>query len=380
MHIAFLTPEYPHQKTTPAAGLGTSVANLAKGLVKSGCKATIIVYGQNTTATFIEEGVTVFLIKNKDYPFSKWFFYRKHIQNKVNNIVRDNGIDLLEAPDWSGITAFMKFNIPLVIRFHGSDTYFCHLEKRKQKRKNFWFEKIAIEGAKAYIAPTKFAGDLTKQLFSINKKEIRTIHYGLELDKFINPNPELFTKGLILYIGTIIRKKGVFELPEIFKKVRDKYPEAKLLLIGSDSPDIKTQNRSTWEMLKTQFSEADSNNLNYLGKIPYSEVQGYIKKANVCVFPTFAETLGMVAIESMAMQKPVVNSNFSWAQELIEDGKNGYLVNPTHHFEFANRIIDVITNDENYKRLGENASKKVKDKFSVEDIVQQNIMFFKSIL
>lgn len=380
MHIAFLTPEYPNQKSTPSGGLGTSVSNLAKGIVKSGCKATVIVYGQNLTETFIEEGVSVFLIRNKDYPLAKWFFYRKYLQNIINKIINDNSIDVIEAPDWTGITAFMKFNVPLVIRFHGSDTYFCHLEKRKQKLKNFWFEKIAINGAKAYIAPTKFAGNLSKQLFSINKKEIKTIHYGLELDKFINSNPKLFTKGLILYIGTIIRKKGVFELPGIFKKVRNKHPEAKLLLIGSDSPDIKTKNASTWEMLKTKFSETGCDNVDYLGKIPYNEVQEFIKKANVCVFPTFAETLGMVTIESMALKKPVVNSNYGWSKELIDNEKNGYLVNPLNHFEFANRIIDIISDDENYERIGENALKKVNDKFSIVDIVQQNILFYKSIL
>ena len=41
----------------------------------------------------------------------------------------------IEAPDWTGITAFMRLKAPLVIRFHGSDTYFCHLEKTASKNK-----------------------------------------------------------------------------------------------------------------------------------------------------------------------------------------------------------------------------------------------------
>jgi glycosyltransferase involved in cell wall biosynthesis len=101
---------------------------------------------------------------------------------------------------------------------------------------------------------------------------------------------------LILYIGTIIRKKGVFELAEIFNLVRQKHPEARLVLIGGDSYDIATQSKSTWQLLQQEFEEDDLKKVSYLGKTRYQEVQEYLKKAQLCVFPTFAETLGM-AIE-----------------------------------------------------------------------------------
>jgi glycosyltransferase involved in cell wall biosynthesis len=210
MHIAFLTPEYPHENISHAAGIGTSIKNLALSLVTKGCSVTVIVYGQKESSIFEDEGVIIHLIQDKEYHFAKWFLYRKYIQNYCNQIIREQHIDILEAADWTGITAFMNFKTPLVIRFHGSDTYFCHLEKRKQKLKNFWFEKLAVQKASAFIAPTTFAGTLSQKLFGIKNKIIKTIHYGLELDKFKNLNPEIYEKGLILYIGTIIRKKGVF--------------------------------------------------------------------------------------------------------------------------------------------------------------------------
>jgi glycosyltransferase involved in cell wall biosynthesis len=54
-----------------------------------------------------------------------------------------------------------------------------------------------------------------------------------------------------------------------------------------------------------------------------------MKQAQVCIFPSFAETLGMVTIESMALQKPVVNTSIGWAPELIIDG-SGFL-HPQNH-------------------------------------------------
>ena len=380
MQIAFLTPEYPDPKIEYAAGIGTSIKNLAVALVKKKCPVTVIVYGQKKSIIIENEGVIIHLVKDKKYLFAKWFWYRKYIQNYCNRIIKEQNIDILEAPDWTGITAFMKFRIPLVIRFHGSDTYFCHLENRHQKGKNFWFEKLAIQNAKAFIAPTTFAGAVSQKLFGIKNKTIKTIHYGLELDKFENSDPGIYKKGLILYIGTIIRKKGVFELPNIFNLVIKQHPEARLVLIGGDSYDIATQSQSTWQLLKEQFQEKDRKQVSYLGKIPYEEVQDYMKNANICVFPTFAETLGMVTIESMAMQKPVVNSNIGWAKELIIDGKSGFLVHPKNHLEYVDKINLILGDNQLAKQIGENARQRVETFFDIEKIVDENIHFYKSLI
>lgn len=377
MHIAFLTPEYPHEKVVHAAGIATSIKNLATALNVKGLKVTIFVYSQPKAEIFEENGITIHLIEHKKYPLHTWFFYRKHLQDYLNTFIVKENIDLVEAPDWTGITAFMKLKVPLIVRFHGSDAYFCNLEGRKQKWKNFWFEKQGINGAKAFIAPTEFAGNRTKEIFNIQGKTIQTIHYGLTLQNFENHSPKIFTKGLLLYIGTIIRKKGVLEFPEILKKIVAHNPEAHLILIGADSFDIQTQSESTWELIQNQSDQTVKNKMTYLGKVPYSEVQEYIRKANVCVFPTFAETLGMVTIESMAMQKAVVNSDIGWANELIEDGESGYLVHPTNHELFASKVISLLENKEVALEIGKKARKRVEDMFNMDKIVHQNIDFYK---
>jgi glycosyltransferase involved in cell wall biosynthesis len=380
MHIAFLTPEYPHERVQHAAGIGTSIKNLVVALVKKGVKVSVFVYGQKEDAIFQEEGVKIHLIEAQKYKVFGWCFHRKYLQKYLNKHIVLEGIDLVEAPDWTGITAFMNLKVPVVIRFHGSDTYFCYLEQRKQKAKNFWFEKLAINKAQAFIAPTHFAGELSKKLFGIKNKAIQTIHHGLELKLFQNTNPLVYEKGLILYIGTIIRKKGVLELPDIFKKVRSKYPEARLVLIGSDSFDTVTNSKSTWKLIEKECSSEDLSTIFYLGKIPYQEVQEYIKKAHVCVFPTFAETLGMVTIEAMSLQKPVVNSNIGWAHELLVDGESGYLVHPKDHDVFAEKIVGLLQDDILCCTMGEAGRVRVETVFDIEKIVVQNVDFYKSII
>lgn len=380
MHIAFLTPEYPHEKTEHSAGIGSSIKNLVQALVKKNHQITVFAYGQKNNDVFQDHGVAVHLIKNKKYSLCKWYFYRKHIQNYIREIIKLKNIDLIEVPDWTGITAFMYFKIPVVIRLHGSDAYFCYLEKRKQKIKNFWFEKLAISNANGYIAPTAYAGEVTKKIFRIKGSNIKIIHNGVELGNFKKQPTNQYKEGCILYLGTIIRKKGVLELPFILNNVVKKYPNAQLVLIGGDAPDIKTNSPSTWSLIKQEINKLSLElNVTYLGKVPYESVQKHIKEAHVCVFPSYAETLGMVTIEAMAMQKAVVNSNIGWSKELIIDNKSGFLVHPSNHDKYSVKILDLLKDNELRERIGIKARERVEQVFDIDKIVLENINFYKSI-
>lgn len=380
MKIGFITSEYPHPKVSHAAGIATSIKNLAVALVKKGQNVTVFVYHQKESTIVFDEGVEIHLIKKETFKLFTWYFYRKYVQKYVNKVVKEKDIDILEAADWTGITAFMNFKAPLVIRFHGSDAYFCKLDGRKQKFKNFMFEKLALQKAKAYVAPTTYAGIETQKIFGLNKKKIKTIHYGLQLDNFQNDNPSIYNRDTILYIGTIIRKKGVLELAEIFNKIIKEKPNAKLILIGGDSSDIKTGTTSTFKLMEHIFSDEAKKQVNYLGKIPYEEVKEHIKKAHVCTYPSFAETLGMVTIESMAMQKPVVNTSIGWAQELIEDNVSGYLVHPTKVDDYAAKIVTLLNDEKLCEQIGKAAKLKVEDLFDINKNADINIEYYKSII
>jgi glycosyltransferase involved in cell wall biosynthesis len=353
---------------------------LAAALVKKGVKVSVFVYHQQEQSQIDDEGVSLHLLATKRYRYFTWLFYRKYIQNYVHSVSNDAPIDLVEAPDWTGITAFTNFKMPLVIRFHGSDAYFCKLDKRQQKFKNFMFEKMALKKAKAYIAPTTYAGEETRKIFGLSSAKIKTIHYGLQLEKFKNRTPDVYHDNTLLYVGTLIRKKGVLELAKIFNKIVAAQPHSKLILIGGDASDIKTGTASTFTLMQHVLSPQALENTSYLGKLPYAEVQEHIKQAHVCAFPSFAETLGMVTIESMALKKPVVNTNMGWAQELIDDGVNGYLVHPSDIETYSERILYLFQNKQECLKIGEAARQKVETTFDIDTLALTNITYYKSLL
>ena len=378
MHLGFLTPEYPHPRTTVAAGLGTSIRNLTLALVAKGVKVSVFVYSQKEDAVFTEDGIKLHLIKHRRYKYLGWYLHRKTIQNYLNKFIAVEKIDAIEAPDWTGITAFMKLRCPLVIRMNGTDAYFCKLENRPQKKKNFYFESKALKSADHLLSVSQFTAEETRKLFGL-KKKITVIPNSVDVETF-TPLSELEPKACsILYFGTIIRKKGVLELPSIFNKVVKSIPEAVLYLAGNDVVDTQSF-LSTRAVVMEEFSPTASRRVKWLGPLPYSRIKDRIARSQVVVLPSFAEALPMAWLEAMAMEKALVTSDIGWAGEVMIDGETGYKVDPRDHSLFAERVLHLLENPATADKMGKAARQRVIENFSSEVVSGRNLEFYKELV
>ena len=380
MKIAFLTPEYPHLKTGSSGGLGTSIKNLAVGLVAAGCTVRVLVYGQKEDSIFDDTGICVQQIKNVKLKGLSWYLTRKKLQQIIDTLYQKKEIDLVEASDWTGITSFIRpKKCPIVIKLNGSDAYFCHLDHRPVKWINKFHEKRALNIADALLSVSQFTADITNAVFHFDKKFF-IIPNCIDTNVFSNDVYSTISDNTLLYFGSLIRKKGLLELPLIFNEVIRKSPNTKLILVGKDVRDIESGNVSTWQMMQGLFSPAAFLNVTYLGAVPYDEIKNQISRATVCVFPTFAEALPVSWIEAMALEKPIVASNIGWAPEVIDDGFNGFLVHPKDHLHYAAKIIHLIQDGDLQKEFGLAAKKKVSEKFSIQIVAQQSLVFYQSLI
>jgi glycosyltransferase involved in cell wall biosynthesis len=378
MHIAFLTPEYPGPKTGHSGGLGTSIKNLATALVQVGINVSVFVYGQSQDEVINENGIRLYRIKNKQFKGLSWWLTRKKIEHLINGAIRNQKINILEVADWTGISAWMKIDCPVVMRLNGSDTYFCSIENRQVKWWNKLHEKKAYQQANAILAVSDFVGHKTNDIFELNRN-YAVIPNSIDANRFQSYKEEN-TYPTILYFGTLIRKKGVLDIPLIFNKVMDAIPNAQLILVGSDANDIESGNYSTWDLMKPLFSEIAFKQVCYLGKQPYSEIQEYIKQANVCIFPSYAEALPVSWLEAMAMEKAIVASDIGWATEMLTHEKEALLCHPSQHEVFAEHIVRLLTDEVLKKALGNNARKRVETQFDNAVVAKQNIEFYKKVI
>jgi len=377
MHIAFLTPEYPHPSLSRSGGLGTSIKNLAKGLITIGVRVTVFVIGQKENSTVDDEGIHVVALAKKEHIVFNWFLERKRIQHIIQGYIEREGIQLIEAPDWTGLTAFMRFSVPLIIRLNGSDGYFCHLDGRQQKWKNRFLEKIALKNATAIVSVSTFTGELTNKIFHL-KKDITTIHNSIDVNDFMPKNVEVI-KNQILYFGTIIRKKGVLELAQAFNRVVERNPKASLLLIGKDSIDVFDK-VSTLTLFYDILTNEAKKQVKHIPEVPYHDIKTYVRQAQVVTLPSFAEAFPMTWLETLALEKPLVSSNIGWANELMINGITGYSINPKNHQEFTLKLMELLNDEDKCNSFGKAGRKHVSQNFSVEVITRQNIEYYKTLI
>jgi len=377
MHIAFLSSEYPHPKLNRTGGLGTSIRNLALELQKSNVEVSIFVYGQDNDEVIDEAGITIYKIAYKSYSVFGWYLYRKYLQKYINNKISEKNIDLVEAPDWTGITAFMKFKCPLLIRLNGSDAYFCNLDNRKQKFKNFLFEKRALLGADKVVSVSSFTAEKTNEVFGIDKcKDV--VHNGISTKNFM-PLSETINQGEVLYFGTIIRKKGVLELAHAFNLLVEEQPNASLLLLGKDVIDV-FENKSTIALFFKILSDKAKKKVTHLPEVHYTKVASIIAKANLVTLPSFAEAFPMTWLEAMSMEKALVTSNVGWANEMMVNGETGFTISPKDHVEYANKMNALLTDNYLAVQCGKKARERVLEKFDARLIASQNISLYKSLI
>ena len=379
MKIAFLTPEYPHPQIGGSGGIGSSIKYLARGLSQMGHKVTVLLYQQPTEEVIDDSGVTIQRIKNVKFKGLSWWLTRKKLERIIDLLYTSKEIEIVEAPDWTGITSFIKpKKCPVVIRLNGSDTYFCNIENRPSKWINRFHERRALRKADGIISVSEFTGKSTQNIFNL-PLNYRVIYNGIDVQEFTSDQNGV-EKARILYFGTLIRKKGVLELPLIFNQVHNSVPSAELILVGNDSADITSGSTSTWALMQPLFDSKALKHVHYLGPKTPEDLRVEIEKATICVFPSFAEAFPLSWLEAMAMEKAVVASNVGWATELVNHGVDGLLAYPKDHDQFAQHIIALLNNPERNRQMGKNARKRTIKNFDNKVIAQESHEFYKTYI
>src|SRR4051812_32638219 len=105
MHIGFITSHFPFPDAKSVGGIGTSIESLSIALIRAGHMVSVFVYSQASDESFTHKGIQLHKIKNIKVKGLSWYFTRKKIQKKINEIHSIDKIDIVEAPDWEGITS-----------------------------------------------------------------------------------------------------------------------------------------------------------------------------------------------------------------------------------------------------------------------------------
>lgn len=374
MHVAFLTPEYPPLRT---GGIGTSIRNLGHALTRDGHRVTVLGWG--VKQTWNDGDIRVEMLGETAVPRLGWLLNRQQAAKRLNALIAREGVDIVEAPDWGGLSAGMRFDCPLVIRMNGSATYFGYLLKEPVRRSVTVAERMALHGADALCSVSRFTADVTSELFNL-KQPVSIIPNGIDIDRFSPSTEASEGNDIILYFGTLVRKKGILDLCRVFSLVAARHPTARMHIVGRDAADRQTGSASTWELCRGLLSPDATRRTEYLGEQPYERVQEFVRVSSICVFPSYAEAMPLAWLEAMACGKPVIAYDIGWAAEAIECGKSGVLLPPGDELQFAEVIITLLSKSDLRMTLGKAARERVEERFSAERIGARTCEWYRRVI
>lgn len=373
MHIVFLSHEYP---LWSPGGAGTFIQTFGRAAVQAGHRITVVGPGKEYDEIQLnDEGVTLYRLPKTKGLLPGFIHNAITINRKLKEIHNTQPIDIIESAELGLAFISKRHTAKRVIRLHGGHHFFAEAEKRGINWRKGLLEKKSFKKADGFIAVSNYVKEHTAKYLSYHNKPIKIINYPINTTLEIPDVP--IKKDKILFAGTVCEKKGVRQLIEAFKIVKEKYPEKELDIYGRDW--FYPNGDSYIEKLKASYDSSYFTNVTFHGSIPREELNIKYREAGICVFPSHMETQGLVTLEAMLLQKPVIFSKYGPGPETIEDGKTGLLCDVYQPEDIAKKILWILEHSHEAKRMGEHAREAVLQKFEKTKILTQNIAFYQSL-
>ena len=284
----------------------------------------------------------------------------------------ENGeIDLVEAPDAEGWVAFWpKLPVPVVVKAHGSGSYFAREMNKPVSRLGFFLENAAFRRADYWTSVSRYAGDRTREIFDTRPYD--AVHHNP-----VNVAPQYpasaRSRNKVVFTGTLTAKKGVLQLAKAWEQVVRQRPDAELHILGKDLRQGAESMRA--RMIAGMPADGVAS-IKFHGHLPLEQVWAALQEARVAVFPSYAETFGLAPMESMAHGCPTIYSTRTCGPELMESERDALLVDPGSPAEIAHAILRVLSDDELADRLSHQGWQHVQENFGVEAVAPNMDNFY----
>jgi glycosyltransferase involved in cell wall biosynthesis len=171
-----------------------------------------------------------------------------------------------------------------------------------------------------------------------------------------------YQQPIFLFVGSITTRKGLHLLLEacaiLQKRGCDRYT---LLIVGDGEQQAELETSTKKRGL--------SDRVEWIGKVDYDQLGIYFAKADVFVLPTLEDTWGMVILEAMVVDKPILCSKWAGASELVIEGENGYRFDPYEPEKLADLMFCFIENSDSVLAMGKK-SKQLMEQYTPEAAAQ----------
>jgi len=243
-------------------------------------------------------------------------------------------------------------------------------------------EDLAIRRARAVAAVSRWVAARARRDYPLARfggRNIEVIYNGVDTSLFRTRPWSERVPGRIVFAGTLKPQKGIVALLRAIPIVLRRVETAELVLAGHDTM-VDGRPYSEIATRQAEIGGLVGKRVRFLGPVSRERLPELYGSASVCVFPSVAESFGLVAAEAMAVGRPVVYSRATAGPELIEDGVTGLLADPSSPEEIANAVIRILTREEEARTMARRAAEEVRRRFSVERCAEATLSFYQRVL
>lgn len=377
MKILMLTWEYPPRVV---GGISRVVYDLSHRLIKDGHEVTVVTYRDGDVPYFEDDkGVKVHRIDNymiNPNNLIEWVMQMNFAMvAKANRIIAEEGtFDIIHAHDWLVAYAAKalkeSFGIPIVSTIHATESgrnSGIHDATQRYINDTEWM--LTYESTEVIVNSNYMKGEL-QRLFGLPFEKINVVPNGVNLNAFTGVERDyefrrryaMDNEKIILFMGRLVYEKGVQHLIAAMPKILNGYHDSKLIIAGKGG--------MINELKQQVHALGIDNKVYFAGYMNGKDVQKMYKAADISVFPSTYEPFGIVALEAMLAENPIVVSDIGGLNEIVQHRENGmksYAGNPN---SIADSVLELLFDHQLCANIVKKAKNKVRNEYNWNKIAQ----------
>ena len=220
--------------------------------------------------------------------------------------------------------------------------------------------------------------------YNITRKPLQVLGYGnirgIDLDHY-RRSPEVMEKALTLrkpnlftfvFIGRVVRDKGIDELVEAFSLLHSEHPQTRLILVGHAEDNLDPVSPNTRRTIASHPAiEAVGNQ---------SDVRPWLAASDALVFPSYREGFPNVVIEAGALDLPSIVTDINGSREIIVHGQNGIIVPPRNAQALLQAMTHFVQNPQATQAMALKARQMIASRFEKSFVQKCLFDYYKQIL
>lgn len=386
MRILMLSWEYPPRIV---GGISRVVYDLAQELASSGHSVTVITMqeGEEPQEEFHESvrvfRVPAFMVRPITFIDGVMQMNFAMISKAMQLVLAGESFDVMHLHDWLVAYAGKAISevipgIAVVATVHATEygrNAGIHSEVQSYISS---VEQKLNDMAHVVIVNSLYMQQEIRNLFRTAEEKIRIIPNGVDVDKFANVPIDkelrrayaLDSERIVFFLGRLTYEKGVHVLMDAIPKILAACGNAKFV-IGGRGPEADSIRQRAWNM-----GVADKVCL--AGFIPDDVLLKLYKLVDIAVFPSLYEPFGIVALEGMLAQVPVVVSDAGGLNEIVSNRLNGMKFQTGNSDMLARCIVELLTNTDLARAVIRNASQSIQEKYDWDKLARMTVQAYQS--